>query len=148
MRLVYAKWCFWIRLATCYIRCFVVSLVYRPVGLSSPFLAQNLDFYGVIRFFFQDNQQSVATTKCLRVSSTATSKMVIEALIEKFRPDMRMLGSSYALYEVHQNGGVCVCVHVCVSCMCMHACMCVCVCVCVCVCTVILYCRVNTLGYG
>ena len=77
-------------------------------------LVQNLDFYGVIRFFFQDNQQSVATTKCLRVSSTATSKMVIEALIEKFRPDMRMLGSSYALYEVHQNGGMCVCVCVCV----------------------------------
>ena len=66
---------------------------------------ENLDFFGVIRFYFHDNQQSVATTKCLRVSSTAVSKMVIDALIEKFRPDMRMLGSSYALYEVHQSGG-------------------------------------------
>ena len=30
-------------------------------------------------------------TKCIRVSSTATNKAVIETLIEKFRPDMKML---------------------------------------------------------
>jgi Ras association (RalGDS/AF-6) domain len=43
-----------------------------------------------MRFYFQDAGQKVAT-KCIRVSSTATTQAVIETLIEKFRPDMRML---------------------------------------------------------
>lgn len=58
-----------------------------------------------MRFYFQDSGQKVAT-KCIRVASDATSQDVIETLIEKFRPDMRMLSvPEYALYEIHENGG-------------------------------------------
>ena len=63
-----------------------------------------------MRFYFQsptvDSQQKVAT-KCIRVSNTADTDSVIEALVQKFRPDLRMLTSqsSYALYEVHSNEG-------------------------------------------
>ncbi|XP_055322105.1 afadin isoform X3 [Sitodiplosis mosellana] len=65
---------------------------------------ENLQFHGVMRFYFQDRGQKVAT-KCIRVASDATVTDVIETLIEKFRPDMRMLSvPSYALYEVHSNG--------------------------------------------
>lgn len=57
-----------------------------------------------MRFYFQDVGQKVAT-KCIRVASDATVSDVIETLIEKFRPDMRMLSvPNYALYEVHANG--------------------------------------------
>ncbi|ESO87215.1 hypothetical protein LOTGIDRAFT_210615 [Lottia gigantea] len=63
-----------------------------------------LEFHGVVRFFFQGGGANVST-KCIRVSSTATTREVIDVLIEKFRPDMRMLTQSrYALYEVHVNG--------------------------------------------
>lgn len=69
------------------------------------FSRQNLEFHGVMRFYFQDSGQKVAT-KCIRVASDATSQAVIETLIEKFRPDMRMLSvPEYALYEIHENGG-------------------------------------------
>jgi Ras association (RalGDS/AF-6) domain len=65
---------------------------------------ENLEFHGVMRFYFQDIGQKVAT-KCIRVASDATVADVIETLIEKFRPDMRMLSvPNYALYEVHANG--------------------------------------------
>jgi len=65
---------------------------------------ENLEFHGVMRFYFQDVGQKVAT-KCIRVASDATVADVIETLIEKFRPDMRMLSvPNYALYEVHANG--------------------------------------------
>lgn len=60
-----------------------------------------------MRFYFQEPGigQKVAT-KCIRVASDATSQAVIETLIEKFRPDMRMLSvPEYALYEIHENGG-------------------------------------------
>ena len=58
-----------------------------------------------MRFFYQDEQEKVST-KCVRVSSTATTKDVLDILIEKFRPDLRMLSRPlYALYEVHSNGG-------------------------------------------
>lgn len=64
-----------------------------------------MEFHGVMRFYFQDSGQKVAT-KCIRVASDATSQAVIETLIEKFRPDMRMLSvPEYALYEIHENGG-------------------------------------------
>lgn len=66
---------------------------------------QNLEFHGVIRFYFQDEGQKVST-KCVRVASTASTQEVVDVLVEKFRPDMRMLTpSSYSLYEVHVNGG-------------------------------------------
>ena len=48
--------------------------------------------------------QKVAT-KCIRVSSTAVTREIIETLIEKFRPDMKMLEvPEYALYEIHESG--------------------------------------------
>lgn len=66
---------------------------------------QDLEFHGVMRFFFQDAGAKVAT-KCIRVASTATAKEVVDVLVEKFHPDMRMLTmNDYNLYEVHVNGG-------------------------------------------
>lgn len=63
-----------------------------------------LEFYGVIRFFYQDPDSKVST-KCVRVSSMATTHDVVDILVEKFRPDMRMLtAQNYALHEVHANG--------------------------------------------
>lgn len=65
---------------------------------------QDGEFQGVMRFYFQEAGAKVAT-KCVRISSTATTKAVIETLVEKFRPDMRMLSiPQYALYEIHENG--------------------------------------------
>ncbi|KAI1286745.1 Afadin [Halotydeus destructor] len=65
---------------------------------------EDLEFHGVMRFYFQDEGQKVAT-KCVRVSSTATTQDVINILIEKFRADIRMLSiPEYALYETHENG--------------------------------------------
>jgi len=59
-----------------------------------------------MRFYFQDAGQKVAT-KCIRVSSTASTTDVIHSLIEKFRPDIRMLSvPEYALYEIHETGGL------------------------------------------
>uniref|UniRef100_A0A8C0BSG9 Afadin n=1 Tax=Buteo japonicus TaxID=224669 RepID=A0A8C0BSG9_9AVES len=66
---------------------------------------QDLEFHGVMRFYFQDKAAGNFATKCIRVSSTATTQDVIETLAEKFRPDMRMLSSpKYSLYEVHVSG--------------------------------------------
>ncbi|XP_046526488.1 afadin isoform X2 [Equus quagga] len=65
----------------------------------------DLEFHGVMRFYFQDKAAGNFATKCIRVSSTATTQDVIETLAEKFRPDMRMLSSpKYSLYEVHVSG--------------------------------------------
>ncbi|XP_054718595.1 afadin-like isoform X2 [Uloborus diversus] len=65
---------------------------------------EELEFHGAMRFYFQDAGQKVAT-KCIRVASTATTQDVLETLIEKFRPDIRMLSiPEYALYEIHENG--------------------------------------------
>nr|XP_008122888.1 PREDICTED: afadin isoform X4 [Anolis carolinensis] len=66
---------------------------------------EDLEFHGVMRFYFQDRAAGNFATKCIRVSSTATTQDVIETLAEKFRPDMRMLSSpKYSLYEVHVSG--------------------------------------------
>lgn len=68
---------------------------------------QDLEFHGVMRFYFQDSDQRVVT-KCLRVASSAWVRNVVPTLIEKFRPDIGMLTapdySRYALYEIHENG--------------------------------------------
>ncbi|CAF0924092.1 unnamed protein product, partial [Didymodactylos carnosus] len=63
------------------------------------------DFYGVMRFYFQDAEDKV-TTKCVRVASSATTADVIKVLIEKLRPDMKTLPNEkdYCIYEVHPNG--------------------------------------------
>ncbi|XP_018413212.1 PREDICTED: afadin isoform X2 [Nanorana parkeri] len=66
---------------------------------------EDLEFHGVMRFYFQDKAAGNFATKCIRVSSTATTQDVIETLAEKFRPDMRMLSAPrYSLYEVHVSG--------------------------------------------
>ncbi|GFO28372.1 afadin [Plakobranchus ocellatus] len=76
---------------------------YDIFELSQP--NEDLEFHGVVRFFFQGAEGANVVTKCIRVSSTASTKEVIGVLIEKFRPDMRMLSQNkYALYEVHVNG--------------------------------------------
>lgn len=68
-------------------------------------ILQACEFHGVVRFYFQDGSNVV--TKCIRVASTATAQEVVDVLVEKFRPDMRMLtANKYALYEVHANGGI------------------------------------------
>lgn len=69
------------------------------------FNLQDGEFFGVMRFYYLDDDKKV-TTKCIRVSSTAKTRDVLAILIEKFRPDLRMLShSQYAVYEVHANGG-------------------------------------------
>lgn len=66
---------------------------------------QNLEYHGVMRYLFQDAGAKLAT-KCIRVSSNANTENVIETLVEKFRPDMKMLTTPiYHLYEVDSNGG-------------------------------------------
>ena len=69
-------------------------------------LLQGLEFHGVMRFFYQDAGSKVST-KCIRVASSASTQDVLATLVEKFRPDMRMLSMpKYAVYEVHVNGGM------------------------------------------
>lgn len=61
-----------------------------------------------MRFFFQDSgtKDTKVATKCVRVSSKDTTDDVLKVLVEKFRPDMKMLTNpEYQLYEVHPNGG-------------------------------------------
>ena len=62
-----------------------------------------------MRFYYQsqdhDSVGQKVATKCIRVSSTANTRVIIETLIEKFRPDMKMLEvPEYALYEIHESG--------------------------------------------
>lgn len=58
-----------------------------------------------MRFFFQDSGSKVAT-KCIRVTSEENALEVTNTLVEKFRPDMKMLSQAkYALFEVHPSGG-------------------------------------------
>lgn len=69
------------------------------------FISQDLEFRGVMRFFFQDAGAKMAT-KCIRVTNVETAEDVTKTLVEKFRPDMKMLTNpNYSLYEVHPNGG-------------------------------------------
>lgn len=50
---------------------------------------QDLEIHGVMRFYFQESKDKVLT-KCIRVSSTATARAVISALVDKFHPDLKM----------------------------------------------------------
>uniref|UniRef100_A0A914UM63 Ras-associating domain-containing protein n=1 Tax=Plectus sambesii TaxID=2011161 RepID=A0A914UM63_9BILA len=71
-------------------------------SLSEP--NEDLEFHGVMRYYFQEAGQKVAT-KCIRVSSTATARAVIDALVEKFHPDLKMLTTpTYSIWEVHEGG--------------------------------------------
>ncbi|XP_070834683.1 afadin [Chaetodon trifascialis] len=64
---------------------------------------ENLEFHGVMRFYFEDHVGGNVATKCLRVCSTSSTHEVIKTLSEKFRPDMKMLTTDYSLYEIHSN---------------------------------------------
>lgn len=59
----------------------------------------------MMRFCFEDHVGGNVATKCLRVCSNSSTHEVIETLSEKFRPDMKMLTSSYSLYEIHAGKG-------------------------------------------
>jgi len=72
---------------------------------------ENLEFSGVMRFYYQHQDGTNSTcdqkvsTKCVRVNSTDNTERVVEILIEKFRPDMKMLEMpEYALFEIHEFG--------------------------------------------
>uniref|UniRef100_A0A914PGT2 Ras-associating domain-containing protein n=1 Tax=Panagrolaimus davidi TaxID=227884 RepID=A0A914PGT2_9BILA len=71
---------------------------------------ENDEFHGVMRFYFQEPGEKVVT-KCVRVSSAATTAIVLEALISKFRPDLppavqlqQNILSKFSIWEVHENG--------------------------------------------
>ncbi|XP_006798723.1 afadin isoform X1 [Neolamprologus brichardi] len=64
---------------------------------------ENLEFHGVMRFYLEDPAEGNVATKCLRVCSNSVTREIIDMLSEKFRPDMKMLTTSYALYEIHNN---------------------------------------------
>ncbi|CAB1453329.1 unnamed protein product [Pleuronectes platessa] len=61
---------------------------------------ENVEFHGVMRFYHENHEEGNVATKCLRVCSNSSTRQVIETLSEKFRPDMKMLNSSYSLYEI------------------------------------------------
>jgi len=65
---------------------------------------KDLEFHGVVRFYFQDDRNKVIT-KCIRVSSKTTVAMLMDTLVEKFCPDLKMLThSNYELFECHEKG--------------------------------------------
>ncbi|XP_056281714.1 afadin [Pseudoliparis swirei] len=70
-------------------------------GISQP--DEHLEFHGVQRFYFEDRGGGNVATKCLRVCSDSSTRHVIEALAEKFRPDTKTLTTGYSLYEIHGN---------------------------------------------
>ena len=64
-----------------------------------------MEYDGAVRFYFQDSTTAFVT-KCVRISSTATTSDVVSNLVSKFRGDMRMLSKpDYKLYEAHQGEG-------------------------------------------
>ncbi|XP_077587862.1 afadin isoform X1 [Stigmatopora nigra] len=56
-----------------------------------------------MRFYLEDCSGGNIATKCVRFCSNATTSEVVEALAEKFRPDMKMLSTCYSLFEIHGN---------------------------------------------
>ena len=66
---------------------------------------QALEFSGVIRFFSRDSKGPF-NSKCIQVSSKDTCQHLIEILVEKFRPDMKMLSNpqEFSLCEIFPNG--------------------------------------------
>ncbi|XP_067099467.1 afadin-like [Osmerus mordax] len=65
--------------------------------------SKSFEFQGVMRFSLEDRTTGNFATKCLRVCSSSTTREVIDTLLEKFRPDMKMLSTPYCLYEVHSG---------------------------------------------
>ncbi|CAH8601835.1 unnamed protein product [Heterobilharzia americana] len=63
------------------------------------------EFSGVVRFFFRGDDGKYQS-KCLRITNTATARHLVNVLVEKFHPDLRMLTAGrYAIYEYHTNTG-------------------------------------------
>ena len=81
------------------------SFVILSIQNNSTVFLQDLEFHGVVRFYFQDDKNKVVT-KCIRVSSKTTVAMLMDTLVEKFCPDLKMLThSNYELFECHEKGG-------------------------------------------
>ena len=66
---------------------------------------ENLEFFGVVRFFHRDPKGPL-NSKCIKVSSADTCLQVTEVLVEKFRSDMKMLSNpeDFFLWEIFPNG--------------------------------------------
>ncbi|KAH8858113.1 Afadin [Schistosoma japonicum] len=63
------------------------------------------EFSGVVRFFFRGDDGKYQS-KCIRITNTATARHLVNVLVEKFHPDLRMLTAGrYAIYEYHENSG-------------------------------------------
>ncbi|CDS43666.1 myeloid:lymphoid or mixed lineage leukemia [Echinococcus multilocularis] len=68
-------------------------------------LNENQEFFGVVRFYFYGPYDKYYS-KCVRISSHATARHLVNVLVEKFHPDLRLLKSGrYALYEYHPSTG-------------------------------------------
>ncbi|KAH9277536.1 Afadin [Echinococcus granulosus] len=66
---------------------------------------ENQEFFGVVRFYFYGPYDKYYS-KCVRISSHATARHLVNVLVEKFHPDLRLLKSGrYALYEYHPSTG-------------------------------------------
>ncbi|CAL8085163.1 unnamed protein product [Calicophoron daubneyi] len=64
------------------------------------------EFTGIVRFYFQ-GEGSKYQSKCLRISNLTTACQLVNVLVEKFHPDLKMLTAGrYALYEYHSESGV------------------------------------------
>ncbi|XP_077094296.1 afadin-like [Siphateles boraxobius] len=60
-------------------------------------------FHGVVRFYLQDHISGNCATKCICISSSTTTKEVIETLLEKFQCDETLNPFPYSLFEVLKN---------------------------------------------
>uniref|UniRef100_A0A5K3FSM0 Ras-associating domain-containing protein n=1 Tax=Mesocestoides corti TaxID=53468 RepID=A0A5K3FSM0_MESCO len=66
---------------------------------------ENQEFFGVVRFYFYGPNDKFYS-KCVRISSQSTARHLVNVLVEKFHPDLRLLKSGrYALYEFHPSTG-------------------------------------------
>nr|VZI08818.1 unnamed protein product [Spirometra erinaceieuropaei] len=66
---------------------------------------ENMEFFGVVRFYFHGPDDKYHS-KCVRISSLATARHLVNVLVEKFHPDLRLLkAGKYALYEYHPSSG-------------------------------------------
>ncbi|VDN11743.1 unnamed protein product [Dibothriocephalus latus] len=64
-----------------------------------------MEFFGVVRFYFHGPDDKYHS-KCVRISSFATARHLVNVLVEKFHPDLRQLkAGKYALYEYHPSSG-------------------------------------------
>eukprot|EP00066_Takifugu_rubripes_P024089 XP_011613355.1 PREDICTED: afadin-like [Takifugu rubripes] len=64
---------------------------------------ERLEFHGVMRFYFEDQDGGNVATKCLRVCSSSSTREVIEMLSEKFRPNVKVPMGNHSLYEIHKS---------------------------------------------